>query len=197
MNLKESKCITLALIEEFNPDSEYLTDDDDIQVRLNRIYNACMMSIARNKRIEKTYTFEDFEKTSEDFYQEFDIPSNCYIIKDIILQDEKTNSIRGNQVDYYRIGKKLYINSNTNGTPILRYYAYPKEIKETDTDEKYKFDLDLDVQYLLPYAVASDILKTDKASDYTAFENKYRMELSSLIMSKEEAKTFVTGGYNI
>jgi hypothetical protein len=49
MNLKENKKITLSLIEEFNPNSEYLTDDEDIRVRLRSIYNVCMMNLSRAK----------------------------------------------------------------------------------------------------------------------------------------------------
>ena len=83
------------------------------------------------------------------------------------------------------------------GTAILRYYAYPKEIKDDEDDEKYKFDIDRDIQYVLPYAVASDILKSDRSVDYTAFENKYRTELSSLNPNKEEMQVHVSGGLNI
>ena len=58
--------------------------------------------------------------------------------------------------------------------------------------EKYKFDIDLDTQNLLPYAVASDILKSDRSVDYTAFENKYRTELSALNTQKEEMQVFIS-----
>lgn len=196
MNLKENKKITLSLIEEFNPESEYLTDDEDIRNRIRSIYNTCMMNIARAKRIEKTYTFEK-EDSDTDFYQAFGIPSNCYVIRDIIVQDPETNAIRDNQADYYRLGKELYINTKIKGTHILRYYAYPKEIKEDVEDEDYKFDIDLDIQYLLPYAVASDILKTDTSADYTAFENKYRTELNSLAVNKEEMQVYINNTLNI
>lgn len=200
MNYLDNKKITLSLIEEFNPDSEFLTDDSDIQTRLVSIYNTCLMNIARLKRVEKDYTFDDKEETENDNFQEFDLPSDVYVIKDIIVQDSDTNNIRGNQADYYRVGKKLYINTKIKGTHILRYYGYPKEIP-SDIEEKgedtYKFDIDKDIQYLLPYAVASDILKIDKSVDYTAFENKYRMELQSLFSGKEEMHVHIDGGYDI
>lgn len=197
MNLKENKKITLSLIEEFNPDNEYLTDDEDIQTRIKHIYNACMMSIARNKRIEKSYLFEEYKTSESDYYKEYDIPEDCYIIRDIVMQDKETKQIRNKQVDYYRMDKKLFINTKNKGQPILRYYAYPKQIEDNDKDDQYIFELDLDVQYLLPYAVASDILKIDKSADYTAFENKYRMELQALSPLKEEQRIFVSGGINI
>lgn len=197
MNLKENKIITLGLIEEFSPNSEFLTDDTDIKEKINGVYNACLMNIARNKRIEKTFVFEDKEDSQSDYYQEFDLPSDCYIIRDIIVQDTQTNGIRNMQGDYYRLGKQIYINTKIKGNHILRYYAYPKEIKSDEIDEKYRFDIDRDIQYLLPYAVASDILKMDRSSDYTAFENKYRTELSSLSVNKEEMQVYISSDIDI
>lgn len=191
MNLKENKILTLALIEEYNPDSEFLSDDEDIIARLNSIYNACLMNLARQKRIERTYTYDDRTETTETMYEEFSLPADWYMIRDILVQDSETNSIKGTQPDYYRIGNKLYINSAVHGTHILRYYAYPKLIKADEDDERYRFDIDQDIQFLLPYAVASDILKSDRSVDYTSFENKYRTELSALAPQKEEMQVFI------
>ena len=197
MNLKENKKLTLALIEEFNPDNPYLTDDEDIQARLNSIYNACLTNLARQKRIEKNYIFEDRAESDDTYYEEFDLPSDLYMIKDMVVQDLDTNSIKDIQSDWYRLKNKVYINAQIKGNAILRYYAYPKEIKTEEDDERYKFDIDRDIQYVLPYAVASDILKSDRSVDYTAFENKYRTELSSLNPQKEEMQVFVSGGLDI
>lgn len=191
MNLKENKILTLALIEEYNPDSDFLSDDEDIIARLNSIYNACLMNLARQKRIEKFYTYEDRTETDTDYYEEFSLPTDWYMIKSMTVKDPETNAIKGTQADYYREGNKIFINSKTKGTHVLNYYAYPKQIKPDEDDEKYKFDIDLDTQYLLPYAVASDILKSDRSVDYTAFENKYRTELSALNTQKEEMQVFI------
>ena len=191
MNLKENKILTLALIEEYNPDSDYLSDDEDIIARLNSIYNACLMNLARQKRIEKFYTYDDRTETDTDYYEEFSLPTDWYMIKTMTVKDPETNAIKGTQADYYREGNKLFINSKTKGTHVLNYYAYPKLIKADEDDEKYKFDIDQDIQFLLPYAVASDILKSDRSVDYTAFENKYRTELSALNPQKEEMQVFI------
>jgi len=197
MNLKQNKILALALIEEFNPDNPFLTDDEDIQSRLNSLYNACLTNLARQKRIEKTFVFDNRTETEDTYYEEFDLPSDLYMIRDVVIQDQETNSIKEIQSDWYRLKKQIYINSQVKGTAILIYYAYPKEIKDDEDDEKYKFDIDRDIQYVLPYAVASDILKSDRSVDYTAFENKYRTELSSLNPNKEEMQVHVSGGLNI
>jgi hypothetical protein len=62
----------LALIEELNPDSEYLTDDPDIAAKKRYVTNQIMFELARNKKISKyvekkvsegeLITFEDLEK---------------------------------------------------------------------------------------------------------------------------------------
>ena len=192
MNLKENKIITLSLIEEYNPESDFLSDDEDIIARLNSIYNACLTNLARQKRIEKFYTYDDLDETDTDYYEEVSLPADYYMIKGITVKDRETNAIKGTQPDYYREGNKLFINTKTKGIHTLNYYAYPKAIKPDEDDEKYKFDIDLDVQYLLPYAVASDILKSDRSVDYTSFENKYRTELSALNPQKEEMQVFIS-----
>ena len=191
MNLRENKILTLALIEEYNPDSDFLSDDEDIIARLNSIYNACLNNIARQKRIEKFYNYEDLPETDTDYYEEVSLPADCYMIKGITVKDRETNAIKGIQPDYYREGNKLFINTKTKGLHTLCYYAYPKLIKPDEDEEKYKFDIDQDIQYLLPYAVASDILKIDRSVDYTSFENKYRTELSALNPQKEEMQVFI------
>ena len=194
MNLKENKILTLALIEEYNPDSDFLSDDEDIIARINSIYNACLMNLATTiRKIQRTYTYDELEKTETDYYEEVSIPQDCYMIRDIIVKDRETNAIKGIQADYQRQDDKtLLINCKTDGVHILRYYAYPKHIPlDLKDDEKYKFDIDQELQYVLPYAVASDILKSDRSVDYTAFENKYRTELSRLTPQKEEMQVFI------
>ena len=53
MTLSEMKKKTLALIEELDPDSEYLTEDPDIAAKLNYVTNQIMYEVARIKKIPK------------------------------------------------------------------------------------------------------------------------------------------------
>ena len=72
MTLLEMKKKVLGLIEELNPDSEYLTDDPDIATKINDVINLVMFELARIKKIPKyvelavskgdTITFEAIEK---------------------------------------------------------------------------------------------------------------------------------------
>ena len=53
MTLNENKKITLALIEEYSPNNEYLTEDEDIANRLNLVYAPNYQEISQIKRILK------------------------------------------------------------------------------------------------------------------------------------------------
>jgi hypothetical protein len=74
MNLLEMDKKVLALIEELNPDSDYLTDDPDIAAKKYEVMNQVMFELARIKKIPKyveipvsvgdTITFEDIESES-------------------------------------------------------------------------------------------------------------------------------------
>ena len=58
MTLLELKKKVLGLIEELNPDSEYLTDDPDIQAKINSVINQIMFELARLKKLPKYVELE-------------------------------------------------------------------------------------------------------------------------------------------
>ena len=53
MTLTEMKKKVLGLIEELNPLSEFLTDDPDIQAKINDVINQILYELARFKKIPK------------------------------------------------------------------------------------------------------------------------------------------------
>ena len=53
MTLTEMKKKVLGLIEELNPLSEYLTDDPDIQAKINDVINQILYELSRFKKIPK------------------------------------------------------------------------------------------------------------------------------------------------
>ena len=53
MTLTEMKRKVLGLIEELNPLSEFLTDDPDIQAKINEVTNQVMFELSRFKKIPK------------------------------------------------------------------------------------------------------------------------------------------------
>lgn len=84
------------------------------------------------------------------------------------------------------------ITDQTAQTIRVDYYAYPTEIAD-DTPDDYEFELTQDAQQVLPYAVVSDLLKTDPSADYTAFEVKFNNLVASLSPASYAGISFVGG----
>lgn len=193
MTLGENKKIVLGLIEEYSNTNPKMTDDEDIALRLNLVYATSYQELSEEKRIIKTKTLKEIsDETVESGYTEYTLPSNMYQMKNVIALDENNNIVNA---DYYTIGKKkIYINNDSNYQYILEYYAYPTVITE-ETDDDFVLELDQDVQMILPYMVASDILKTDPSADYTAFLAEYRRKLDKLNTSLTTPKVIVRQNY--
>jgi len=177
MTLGENKKITLALIEEYSPNNQYLTDDEDIRARLNLVYSPAYQELAQIKKILKTKTLKEITGETSEGYTEYTLPSGMYQFKRIIGLDENNNVV---EVPYRPIGKnKIYISNEVDANVILEYYAYPSVITE-ETSNDFSLELDQDVQMVLPYLVANDILKADPSADYTAFFREFQRKMESL-----------------
>ena len=177
MTYGENKKITLALIEEYSQNMNEKTEEEDIALRLPFIYNLAYKELAMIKKIVATKTYSEIpDEQKQDRYTPYNLPSDLYQIKNIVTLDEDNKPINA---DYYTIQNKIYINDNSNGKTVLEYYKYPQEINEDTTDDFY-LEIDEDVQGILPYKVADDILKTDPSADYTAFATEYQRKLQIL-----------------
>lgn len=177
MTYGENKKITLALIEEYSPNMNDKTEDEDIALRLPFLYNLAYKELAMTKKIVATKTYSEMpDEQKQDRYTPYNLPSDLYQIKNVVTLDEDNKPINA---DYYIIQNKIYINDNSNGKTVLEYYKYPQEINEDTTDDFY-LEIDEDVQGILPYKVADDILKTDPSADYTAFATEYQRKLQIL-----------------
>lgn len=177
MTYGENKKITLALIEEYSPNMNDKTEDEDIALRLPFLYNLAYKELAMTKKIVATKTYSEIsDEQKQDRYTPYSLPSDLYQIKNVVTLDEDNKPINA---DYYIIQNKIYINDNSNGKTVLEYYKYPQEINEETTDDFY-LEIDEDVQGILPYKVADDILKTDPSADYTAFATEYQRKLQIL-----------------
>lgn len=188
MTYGENKKITLNLIEEYSKDSKALTEDEDISTRLYALYNTAMQELAQNKKIRATKTYNNISEKDE--YISFLLPSDLYQIKKLISLDESNTP---KNIQYYTLGKKIYIKSQKNGSVVLEYYRFPDLLKE-DTKDDYYLDLEQDVLMILPYAVAGDILKTDPSSDYTAFSAEYQRKLNSLDNRQKSPSVIIKEG---
>lgn len=190
MTLGENKKIALGLIEEYSKTNVNLTDDEDIAMRLNLVYATNYQELSQRKKIIKTKTLRDITGETEEGYEELSLPSDMYQLRRIVALDENNNEVLA---DYRTLGKKIYISKKVDAKYILEYYKYPDLITEDTTDNFY-LELDQDVQLILPYAVANDILKVDPSSDYTAFLAEYKRKLEELDTRREIPSAVVEEG---
>lgn len=184
MTLGQVKKTALALIEEYAPDNDLLTEDDDIQTRINLLVNNAYQELSQIKKINATHMLDRTEKGKKTYYREYDMPKDLYQLKNIIVKDSETNEILNANLDHYIENNKIFINDLTDGNYIINYFKYPKEINEETLDD-FKLELDQDACNVLPYAVASDILKADPTNDYSIFESKYQSMFSRLDNRKD------------
>lgn len=195
MTLGENKKITLGLIEEYSNANPKLTDDVDIQNRINFLYATNYQELSQRKKILKTKTLKEVtDEKLEPGYTEYTLPSSMYQFKRVIALDENNNIV---DADYHTIGKKkIYINNESNANYILEYYAYPSIINE-ETDDDFTLELDQDVLFILPYAVANDILKIDPSADYSAFLADYNRKLENLNTSISNSRVVIKRNYTL
>ena len=181
MTLEENKKIALALIEEYSPTNQMLTDDEDIAKRLNLVYATNYQELSQIKKIIKTKVLKEIKGETSEGYEELSLPSNMYQLKRVIALDKNNIEV---ETDYKTIGKKIYISKESDAKYVLEYYMNPTVINE-ETDKDFVLEIDQDVQMILPYAVANDIFKVDPSSDYTAFLAEYKRKLENLDTRRE------------
>ncbi len=185
MTLIEAIKQALALADEYSPDAGYahmFTEDEDFQQKLKLLFAQPYQELSQIKKIkkQKTYTVET-NNDSEDRYTAYSLPFDLYKIKEIVVQDVKTNKLIDG--DYYLQNKKIYLNDSVEANYILVYYAYPEVITE-ETEDDFELEIDQDVQMVLPYKAIDNILKTDPSADYTAFKQAYEDALNRLDLSE-------------
>lgn len=179
MTLEEMKRKVLALIEELNPLSVYLTDDPDIQAKINYVINQIQFELARFKKIPARETMivtagQEIETADlDDFYQ----------LK--IVRGVKSEVIEN------------VIIFNEDGTADIWYYKYPKRITH-ETENDYKFELSNDVLEVLPYGVAADLLKSDVSAQYgQIYANRYKEMKQELDFRTSMGSVVIEGGVEV
>lgn len=186
MTLSENKKMTLALIEEYSPESEYLTDDIDIQTNLNLLYNLVYFRLSELYGIIGT---QALNVEQSDAYIEITLPGDLSKIKEIYALD--SDGIPQDDKEFFRLDKdKIRIRNPKGYEYILEYNKYPTQINE-DTDEDFELELDMKAQMILPYGVASSILINDPSANYAAFESKYQNELVNLDPNRSEPQVSI------
>jgi hypothetical protein len=85
-----------------------------------------------------------------------------------------------------------------SGTAEIDCYVYPERITEKTKDKAYEFELTADVLEIMPYGVASDLLKSDVSAEYGKIYTE-RYESMKQMLDPRYKMTFVTveGGGSI
>lgn len=200
MTAREMKIKTFSLIEELYPELAGLADDEDILKKINGVINSVMYELARLKKISAKYEYDVKEDTKTlilndipSFYQLISIPNIKY-------------EILGN----YEINFTLEDNDEEKAT--IYYYKYPEkmELEFSATEEKteeevskeyddnFEFELSEDVLEIMPYGIASDLLKNDMISAYGKyFDERYQALKNMIDTRKTSGKGYIDGGVDI
>lgn len=183
MTLKEMKTKVLALIEELNPLSEYLTDDPDISAKLNDVINQIQFEMARFKKIPKYVEMEVSEGDVLDFS---DIEKACgYEIYQIGI-------VCG--VRYVPKANGTVLKFLGSGKAEIDCFVYPERIT-SKTKDGYEFELSNDVLEVMPYGIAGDLLKSDVSTDYgNIYSARYQSMLQTLDYRYQMPSIYIEGG---
>ena len=171
----------LSLIEEVNPESEYLTDDIDIQAKINYVIDMINHELARIKKIAAIDTINVRENDEVNLYEEY---PDFYKLKNI-------SGVRYELFENIAIFKE-------DGEASVRYYKYPKKIDNNTDMDKYKFENSMDVLEIMPYGIAADLLKSDVSAQYgRMYEQRYQQALNMLDIQTNEGSATIVGGINV
>lgn len=184
MTLLEMKKKVLALIEELNPYSEFLTDDPDISAKINEVTNQIMFELARMKKIPK---FVEMEVHAGDVIEFADIEKKCgYEIYQIAL-------VCGVQCTHKADGNVLKVLED--GTAEIDVYVYPERITEKTKDKAYEFELTADTLEIMPYGIAGDLLKSDVSTEYgSVYSTRYESMLQRLDPRYQMGSVYIDSG---
>lgn len=154
MTLTEMDKKVLSLIEEINPDSEYLTDDPDIQAKKRHVTNQILFELIRTKKIPK---YVEIEVKKGDIIEFADIEKECgYEVYQLAL-------VGGVNVAYKANGTVIKVLED--GIAEIDCYVFPERITDT-TKGTYEFEVSSDILEVMPYGIAADLLKSDVSAEY-------------------------------
>lgn len=160
MTLGEMKKKVLSLIEEIDTEQTSLTNDPDIEAKLPYVINQIQYELSRIKKIP-AYVEKEVEEGDLIFFEDIDTEYEIY----------QLDVVKGIKYDYKAQG--TVIKCYEDGIAEIEYFRYPTKIDEKTADS-FEFDLSNDVLEVMPYGVASDVLKSDVSNAYgNIYANRY------------------------
>ena len=162
MTVNEMDKKVLSLIEELNPNNEYLTDDPDIQAKKRYVTNQILFELARMKKIPKYF---EIEVKKGDLVSFETLADKCGYE---IFQIAVVSGVRHSSKASGTVFKVL-----EDGTMGIDCFVYPERITEK-TKGSYELELSADALEIMPYGIAADLLKSDVSADYgSIYANRY------------------------
>ncbi len=187
MTLLEMEKKFLGLIEELNPDSEYLTDDPDIATKKYDVINQVMFELSRIKKIPRYVEIE---------VEEGDIINFDKLERACGSEVYQIAKVSGVSYDFKAQGTVIKVLES--GTAEIDLYIYPERITEKTKAKAYEFELSPDVLEIMPYGIAADILKSDISSDYgKIYSQRYEDMLQRLDPRYNMPTVTFEGGFDI
>jgi hypothetical protein len=160
MTLGEMKKKVLSLIEEIDTEKKSLTNDPDIEAKLPYVINQIQNELSRIKKIP-AYVELEVEEGNLITFEDIDTEYEIY----------QLDVVQGIKYDYKARG--TIIKCLEDGIAEIEYFRYPTKI-EDKTADSFEFDLSNDVLEIMPYGVASDVLKSDVSNAYgNIYANRY------------------------
>lgn len=201
MTAKEMKIKTFSLIEEYYPERAELADDQDVIYKINGVINSIMLDLMKYRKIPAKYSYELKENNTSlalssipDFYQLNTIPDIEYNVVgniEIIFNTEDLELPKEITIYYYKYPSLMDITFEATSTQT-------KEEVSAEYDEGFEIELELDIQEIMPYGIAADLLKNDMISGYGRYFYERYNELKGLIDSrKTQGMATISGGIDI
>lgn len=186
MTLKEMKEKVLALIEELNPESEYLTEDPDISAKINQVISQIQYELARFKKIPKYCQVEVKEGDLIDFEA---LEKACGYE---VYQIDQVTGVR-----YVPRASGTVLKILESGTAELDLFVYPEGIT-SKTKDSHELELSADALEIMPYGIAGDLLKSDVSTDYGSIYAARYKEMLQMLDHRYQMPSFsIEGGVDL
>lgn len=186
MTLLEMKKKVLGMIEELNPDSEYLTEDPDIATKINDVTNQILYELARMKKIPRLVELAVTEGQLVDFAAIEAVAGN---------EIYQLGTVGG--VDWLPKANGTILKILESGVAEIECFVYPERITDT-TKDSYEFELSADALEIMPYGIAADLLKSDVSTEYgSVYAQRYETMLQRLDPRYQMGSITIEGGVNV
>ena len=169
MTLFEMKQKILALVEEGNPESLFLTEDPDIAGKLNPVINQLQFELARLKKLPR------FVKLPVKAGETVDFTALGKVCGREIYQ---LGAVSG--VSYIPRAAGTVLEFTEDGVACIECFLYPARI-DAQTEDNTALSLSEDCLEILPYGAAADLLKSDPVAQYgKVYAERYETMLRRL-----------------